>query len=150
MQKEIDAGLVEARYLDANFIIVRFSNKLLFPSGSAEVTKEFKDVLSKRIGETFNNETELLKAKGLQHGRVFGIGHSDAQPIGATSRWASNHALSEARAKSVMDAILAHSPNDLRTRIEGRGPDDPVCTPAEKRSCWPDNRRVELLIERTK
>ena len=150
LQKEIDAGLVEARYLDANFIIVRFSNKLLFPSGSAEVTKEFKDVLSKRIGETFNNETELLKAKGLQHGRVFGIGHSDAQPIGATSRWASNHALSEARAKSVMDAILAHSPNDLRTRIEGRGPDDPVCTPAEKRSCWPDNRRVELLIERTK
>ena len=128
---------------------MRFSNKLLFPSGSAEVTNDFKNVLAKRIGETFNNETELLSAKGLRHGRVVAIGHSDAQPLSAASRWASNYELSEARAKSVMDAVVFHSPPDLRTLIEGRGPDDPICTPAEDRNCWSENRRVEFLIERT-
>ena len=150
LKAEIDQGLVEARYLDANFIIVRFSNKLLFPSGSAEVTSAFKNNLAKRIGQTFQEETDFLKVRNERHGRVFAVGHSDAQPIGATSRWSSNHELSEARAKSVMDAVVAHSPLDLRTRIEGRGPDDPVCTPAGDRSCWAQNRRVELLIERTK
>ena len=67
----------------------------------------------------------------------------------ATSRWASNHELSKARAKSVMDAIIQYAPPDLSTLIDGRGPDDPVCTPAEDPSCWARNRRVELLIERT-
>ncbi|MEM7189096.1 MAG: type IVB secretion system protein IcmH/DotU [Pseudomonadota bacterium] len=146
---EIAQGLVEAEYLDANFIIVRFSNKLLFPSGKAEVNANFRDVLAPRIGETFNRETEILRAKGYKHGRVVAIGHSDAQPISSASRWGSNHGLSEARAKSVMDAVVVHSPPDLRTIVEGRGPDDPICTPAEDTNCWPTNRRVEFLIERT-
>ena len=149
LKAEIDAKLVEARYLDGNYIIVRFSNKLLFPSGSAEVTGDFKDNLARRIGETFRKETELLGAKNVRHGRVFAIGHSDAQPVGAASPWGSNHELSEARAKSVMDAILAHAPPDLRTRIEGRGPDDPVCTETTK-ACFALNRRVELLVQRTR
>lgn len=147
---EIAAGLVEARYLDANFIIVRFSNKLLFPSGGSDVTDDFKEQLAKRLGEVFANETQLMQEKGLRHGRVVAIGHSDAERISAGSRWKSNYELSEARAKNVMDAIQRWSPPDLRTLIEGRGPDDPICTPAEDRSCWAENRRVELLIERTK
>lgn len=146
---EIAQGLVTAEYLDANFIIVKFSNKLLFPSGKAEVSDAFRAELASRIGETFKRETELLAAKGLRHGRVAAIGHSDAQPLSSTSRWGSNHELSKARAQSVVDAVLSHSPPDLRTLVEGRGPDDPICTPAEQRNCWPENRRVEFLIERT-
>mgnify|MGYP006175388215 CR=1 FL=1 len=30
-----------------------------------------------------------------------------------------------------MNAVLRHAPPDLRTQVEGRGPDDPVCTPPE-------------------
>jgi len=146
---EIAANLVSADYLDANFIIVRFSNKLLFPSGKAEVTNTFRNELAPRIGRTFFKETEILAAKDLRHGRVVAIGHSDAQRIGAASRWSSNHELSEARARSVMEAVVQHAPPDLRTIVEGRGPDDPVCTPAKDKSCWPRNRRVEFLIERT-
>jgi outer membrane protein OmpA-like peptidoglycan-associated protein len=48
-----------------------------------------------------------------------------------------------------MNAILPYAPPDLPTQVEGRGPDDPVCIPAEDTSCWPQNRRVELLVERT-
>ena len=146
---EISSGLVSADYLDANFIIVRMSNKLLFPSGKADVTSEFKSVLAPRIGEVFVKETELLRTKGFKHGRVIALGHSDAQPLSSTSRFGSNHGLSKARAQSVIDAIIAAAPPDLRTLVEGRGPDDPICTPAEDRGCWPENRRVELLIERT-
>lgn len=149
MKPEIDSGLVSADYLDANFIIVRMSNKLLFPSGKADVTNEFKTALASRIGGVFKAETELLRQKGFKHGRVIALGHSDAQPLSSTSRWGSNHGLSKARAQSVLDAILPVSPPDLRTQVEGRGPDDPICAPAKDRACWPENRRVELLIERT-
>ncbi len=149
LKPEIDSGLVSADYLDANFIIVRMSNKLLFPSGKADVSNEFKTTLAPRIGEVFENETQLLRQKGFKHGRVIALGHSDAQPLSSTSRFGSNHGLSKARAQSVIDAILPVSPPDLRTQVEGRGPDDPICTPAKDRGCWPENRRVELLIERT-
>jgi type VI secretion system protein ImpK len=149
LQPEIASGLVSADYLDANFIIVRMSNKLLFPSGKADVSNEFKTTLAPRIGEVFEQETQLLRQKGFKHGRVIALGHSDAQPLSSTSRFGSNHGLSKARAQSVIDAILPESPPDLRTQVEGRGPDDPICTPASDRGCWPENRRVELLIERT-
>lgn len=146
---EIAAGKLEARYLDANYIIVRLPNELLFASGKADVTGGFKSGLAPRIGEMFKAEAELLRSRGFQHGRVVAIGHSDAQPLGSISRWASNYDLSKARAQSVMDAILPYSPEGLRTVVDGRGADDPACTPAEDTGCWPKNRRVDLLIERT-
>lgn len=146
---EIAAGKLEARYLDANYIIVRLPNELLFASGKADVTRAFKQGLAKRIGDVFTAETALLEQKGFKHGRVISIGHSDAQPLSATSRWASNQELSKARAESVIDAIKPYAPPDLPTVIVGRGSEDPICTPAEDTSCWPQNRRVELLIERT-
>jgi type VI secretion system protein ImpK len=149
LKPEIDSGLVSAEYLDANFIIVRMSNKLLFPSGKADVSGEFKTALALRIGEVFQQESNLLAQRGFKHGRVIALGHSDAQPLSSTSRWGSNHGLSKARAQSVLDAVKPVSPPDLRTQVEGRGPDDPICTPADDRACWPENRRVELLIERT-
>ncbi|MEL7470719.1 MAG: type IVB secretion system protein IcmH/DotU [Pseudomonadota bacterium] len=149
LEPEIQQGLVTADYLDQNFIIVRMSNKLLFPSGKAEVSDAFQEQLAPRIGEVFKQETELLRQRGFRHGRVVSLGHSDAQPLSGRSRWSSNQELSKARADSVMTAIAVHSPPDLRTLVEGRGPDDPICVPAEDRACWPENRRVELLIERT-
>lgn len=146
---EIQQGLISAEYLDQNFIIVRMSNKLLFPSGKAEVSDDFTAQLAPRIGEVFNAENELLRQRGFKHGRVISLGHSDAQPLSSTSRWASNQELSKARASSVMETIAEYSPPDLRTLVEGRGPDDPICVPADDTACWPENRRVELLIERT-
>ncbi|HLS19855.1 MAG TPA: type IVB secretion system protein IcmH/DotU, partial [Paracoccaceae bacterium] len=118
---EIEAELIMADYLDANFIIVRMSNQLLFPSGKAEVGSDF-DQLARRIGEVFAAESDLLHAKGTQHGRVVALGHSDAQPMSATARWSSNLELSKARAESVLNAILRYSPADLRSQVEGRGP----------------------------
>jgi len=146
---EIAARQIEARYLDANYIIIRLPNELLFASGKADATDAFRSGLAPRIGEVFKAETQLLASRGHVHGRVIALGHSDAQPLGATSRWASNYELSKARAQSVMSAILPYAPSDLRTIVEGRGPDDPICTPAEDQNCWAKNRRVELLIERT-
>src|SRR5699024_8639507 len=125
------------------------SNEILFPSGKAEVGDDF-DALAERIGDVFAAETELLHEQKLEHGRVVALGHSDAQPMSATARWSSNLELSEARAESVLNAVLRFSPPDLRTQVEGRGPNDPICVPAEDRDCWPQNRRVELLIERTR
>ena len=146
---EIQQGLISADYLDQNFIIVRMSNKLLFPSGKAEVSDAFRGQLASRIGGVFKNESDLMRQRGFRHGRVIALGHSDAQPLSSNSRWSSNQELSKARASSVMDAVAVHSPPDLRTLVEGRGPDDPICVPADNRACWSENRRVELLIERT-
>lgn len=146
---EIAAGKISADYLDANYIIVRLPNELLFASGKADVTDGFAKGLAPRIGQVFSREAELLRIKGFRHGRVVSVGHSDAAPLASTSRWASNFELSKARAQSVIDAVVPHAPTDLRTQVEGRGPDDPVCKPASDRNCFAQNRRVELLIERT-
>lgn len=146
---EIAAAQIEAEYLDANYIIVRLPNTLLFPSGKASVSEAFRTGLASRIGAVFRHEADLLRAKGFRHGAVIARGHSDAEPLSPTSRWGSNYELSEARAQSVIDAITPYAPPELPVSVEGKGPDDPVCTPASDRSCWPQNRRVELLIERT-
>ena len=149
LKNEIDAGLVEARYLDANFIIVRFSNELLFPSGSADVSDSFRSGLAKRMGETFYKEAEILKAKQQDLGRVYAIGHSDAQRLSVNSRWSSNHELSEARAKSVMDAIAQFSPPKCGPRFADAVQTIRRASRPTTRAAGPRNRRVELLIERT-
>ena len=122
LSNEISQGLVSAEYLDVNFIMVRMSNRLLFPSGKAEVTNQFKQDFAKRMGEVLQAEAGTLAAKGLPLGRVIALGHSDAEPLSARSRWSSNQELSKARAQSVIDAIKPHAPADLRTQVEGRGP----------------------------
>lgn len=150
LANEIATRGVVVDYLDQNYIIVRLPNEVLFDTGSADVNASFSDDLGKRIGEVFHREVEMLAQRGFRHGQVIAVGHSDAQPIGTGSRWASNWELSQARAKSVADAVTPWVQPGFEIQIEGRGPDDPLCRPAEDPGCWPRNRRVELLIERTR
>jgi type VI secretion system protein ImpK len=77
-------------------------------------------------------------------GQVRVTGHSDNRPI-ATLRFPSNWALSEARAKSVLEILAAKTGQADRFSAEGRSDTEPVATnaTAEGRA---RNRRVEITV----
>ncbi|MDJ0607353.1 MAG: type IVB secretion system protein IcmH/DotU [Kiloniellales bacterium] len=131
LQPEIDRGLVEVSDLgNATKILVHNLN--LFRSGSAQVTDNYKPVLT-RIAEVLKNEPTP----------VLVTGHTDSDPVRGL-KFQSNWHLSVARAKSVA-TFLAASLGTKNLKIEGRGADDPIANneTVEGRRI---NRRVEIRV----
>ena len=71
--------------------------------------------------------------------RVRVEGHTDSTPI-RVSKWASNQALSEARAKAVKDYLVAHGIESSRVTTKGFGDTKPRGSDMAK------NRRVEVVV----
>lgn len=122
----------------SQYVELTLNGSLLFDSGSAELKPEAGIVLSK-IGiilEKYAGSTIDVE------------GHTDNVPI-HTSRFANNNELSDARALSVFDYLVANtSLNPADIKHSGRGEYVPVAdnsTP-EGRS---KNRRVEIKIYNT-
>ena len=130
---EIGAGGIEVEPVGNN-IVVRVSNSLLFPSGSADVTPAFKAVADK-IAAALNSEP----------GPIYVIGHTDNVKPSATSRFKSNFDLSVARARSVETIVGATLTDPARVKVEGKGADEPVADNATNDGRR-RNRRVDVLI----
>ena len=145
---EIKSGLASIAFLDANFIMIRFSNVLLFPPAEVETSEAFKQDTLPRLANVMEDYTKQVLKAGYIPGRLVFVGHSDGQPLPFLSRWKSNHELSQARAQSLADSVLRELTEKYRVSVEGRGPDDPICGPLEDPECGRVNRRVEILIER--
>ena len=77
-------------------------------------------------------------------GQVRVTGHSDNRPI-ATLRFPSNWALSEARAKSVLEILAAKTGQAERFSAEGRSDTEPVAS-NDSAAGRAKNRRVEITV----
>lgn len=134
LAKEIDQKLVTVE-ADGQRLLVRISNKGMFPSGSATVSDEFTSILN-RIGEGLKEEP----------GAVTVIGHSDNQPI-RTVRFPNNTVLSGARAEAALALIAKANGDPGRFKAEGRADSEPLASNAtpEGREA---NRRIEVLLLR--
>ena len=137
LQSDIKAGLVAVRdEVDRSVVTLRGDG--LFAPAS--------DTLARDREETMGRVADAL---GKVSGTVLVTGHTDSQPI-RTARFPSNWHLSEARAASVLELLVARGVAPERIRSEGRADGEPVVandTPANRSL----NRRVEvtLLIGRT-
>lgn len=129
---EIKAELVTVRdEVDRSVIIVRGDG--LFAPASASLTPE-RQALMKRIADA------LTKVQG----QVLVTGHTDNVRI-HTAQFPSNWHLSEERAKTVHDILLADGVTKDRVKFEGRADGEPVAqndSPANRAL----NRRVEITL----
>ena len=133
LQSDIKAGTVEVRdEVDRSVVTVRGDG--VFAAGSASLVPE-REALMGRVGD----------AIAQLPGDVLVTGHTDNQPVARTARFPSNYHLSEERARTVKEVLVAHRVTDDRIRAEGRADSEPVRpndTPANRAL----NRRVEVTL----
>lgn len=134
LENELAQGRLQLEH-DRKRIIIRVEEKGSFPSGSADMTDEFHDMLD-RIAEV------LAKLPG----EITIEGHTDNIPI-HTSRFQSNWDLSAARASSVANALLLNDTiKPERMRVQGYAETRPRAS-----NEWPEtralNRRVEIILD---
>ena len=132
LQSDIKAGLVAVRD-DVDRSIVTIRGDGLFPAASATLVPE-REALIGRIGT----------ALALVGGQVLVTGHTDNSPM-RSARFPSNWHLSEERANTVKELLVAHQVPADRIRAEGRADSEPMVandTPANRAL----NRRVEITL----
>lgn len=110
---------------------VNFLGDTLFDSGQATLKPSAKASLDKMVAG-------LKKQYAGKPVKV--QGHSDSDPI-RRSKWSSNQALSEARAKAVSDYLVQKGVEASRINTEGFGSEKPK-SPNDKSK----NRRVEIVV----
>ncbi len=113
-------------------IYVSMDNKLLFPSGSAVVDANGRELIGK-LAKAIENEKDL---------NIMVEGHTDTDRISPGSAFKDNWDLSVMRATSVVRILQEGSKIDpVRITASGRGEYIPV-DPADKAK----NRRIEIIL----
>lgn len=116
-------------------VYVSMSEKLLFPSGSAEVNKEGREALSS-LAKALNQNPDI---------NVNVEGHTDSIPI--MKRFEDNWALSEARSTAITRILIKdYFVNPTRITASGRSEYLPIAdnsTPEGRAR----NRRTEIILE---
>jgi len=134
LRGEVDSRDIRVRQFREK-LEINFVDKVLFASGSAEVTPKGRDILS-RVGAV------LAKVKGKS---IYVVGHTDNVPI-HSSMYPSNWELSSARASSVIRHLSESA--DLapeRFTAMGRSFYQPVASNATPEGRQ-DNRRVDIIV----
>ena len=132
LQPDIRAGLVTVRdEVDRSVVTLRGDG--LFPRGSASLLPDSE--------ETMRRIADAVVRVG---GSVLVTGHTDNTPI-RTARFPSNWHLSEERARTVRDLMVAGGVPADRVRAEGRADGEPV-RPNDSESNRALNRRVEITV----
>ncbi|WP_334190616.1 DotU family type VI secretion system protein [Noviherbaspirillum sp.] len=132
LAEDIERGLVTVNET-AGKSTVTLRGDGVFPSGSAEVAREFEPLMQ-RIGDA-------LKAVP---GKVVVVGHTD-NVRGFSARYPSNWELSKARAGSVLKLLAERAGPPDRYSVVGRGETEPLVpndTPANRAR----NRRVDIIL----
>ncbi|HBC57306.1 MAG TPA: hypothetical protein DCZ03_09095, partial [Gammaproteobacteria bacterium] len=133
LKEEIAAGVVSYEVFDEK-LILRFEERVSFPSAESALRVEFLPVLEKISG-----------ALAETQGKIVVAGHADNIPIN-TARYRSNWDLSAARAASVVHHLIqSGAVPPQRLIAEGHGDAHPLFpnTTAENRA---KNRRVEIVL----
>lgn len=134
LESELAQGHLQIEH-DRKRIIIRIEEKGSFPSGSADMTPIFADLLDRIAGVLAQLPGEITIE-----------GHTDDIPIN-TSRFRSNWDLSAARASSVANALLAgEAVTSGRLKVQGYAETRPRASNewSETRAL---NRRVEIIVD---
>lgn len=132
LQPDIKAGLVAVRdEIDRSVVTIRGDGS--FAPGSATLLPE-REALMQRIAD----------ALAQVSGAVLVTGHTDSQPI-RSARFPSNWHLSEERARTVRDLLVARKVAADRIASEGRADGEPV-VPNDTVGNRALNRRVEVTL----
>ena len=133
LEPDIKAGLVAVRdEIDRSVVTIRGDGA--FAPGSDTLLAD-REALMGRIAD----------ALAQVSGNILVTGHTDSQPIARSARFPSNWHLSQARAKSVRDLLVARKVAPERIRAEGRADAEPLVSndTAVNRAM---NRRVEITL----
>ena len=134
LRGEVDSRDIRVRQFREK-LEINFVDKVLFASGSAEVTPKGRDILS-RVGAV------LGKVKGKS---IYVVGHTDNMPI-HSALYLSNWELSSARASSVIRQLSeATGLSPERFTAMGRAFYQPVASNATPEGRQ-ENRRVDIIV----
>lgn len=133
-KRMIDSGRLKVTFRRGR-MIVELPDKVLFPSGSADLTPDGQKALS-----------EVAKIlRSLRTRRFIVAGHTDTVPV-TGDRFAGNWELSTARAVTVTTALIKGGLRPEQLVAAGYSQYDPVAgngTAAGKQK----NRRIEIILE---
>ncbi len=133
LDKEIKAGRIQLSEL-AGRVTVRMAERVLFPSGSATVSREGRGTLEK-IADAFRSVK----------GRIIRVeGHTDNVPI-HTPRFPSNWELSAARAIAVVRILQERGVDPTLLGAAGYGPYQPIAA-NDTTDGRAQNRRIEISL----
>jgi chemotaxis protein MotB len=134
LQSQISAGQVEISELRGK-MTVKLRDKILFPSGSASLSREGRGALD-AVADAF---------KELQDKNVLVAGYTDDVPTGSKARYQDNWDLSAARAIAVVRYLQSKGVDPQMLGAAGFSQYRPVSTnkTAEGRS---ENRRIEIAL----
>lgn len=137
LHKEIESGKIKIKQIESK-LSVSIIDKVLFPSGKADISEEGQKILSRVGGVLKNAKGKLIRVEG----------HTDNVPIHPRlqKQFPSNWELSSARASEVVKYLNQNAKiPGKRLRAVGMGEFHPVAknSTAEGRK-W--NRRVEIAL----
>jgi outer membrane protein OmpA-like peptidoglycan-associated protein len=126
----VDHGRSDFAANDRGEMVATLAGNVLFDSGRAEIKSSARKQLDK-IARELNSE---FRGRGV---RI--EGHTDSDPI-KQSKWKSNDALSEARARAVEKYLVSQGVSAGRVSALGYGSSKPKGSKAA-------SRRVEIVVE---
>lgn len=134
-RKMIDSGKLQVSVRHGR-MVVKLPAGILFPSGSAELSKEGKDAL-----------TEVAHILRQFPERRFEVaGHTDNVPVVPPSPFKNNLELSTARAVMVAEALAAAGMNPSRLSAAGYSEHQPVANNGREAGRQ-ENRRIEIVLQ---
>ena len=141
LRKSIEEALVgfEDEDLDVEvrngLVYISFSDKLLFPSGSARLNKGGIEAIG-LLGEVLKENPDI---------NIAVVGHTDSIPI-STSTYRDNWDLSSARAKTITRQLIDEEEIDgARLTASGRSKYEPVASNSTREG-RAKNRRTEIVL----
>jgi type VI secretion system protein ImpK len=120
-------------------LVIQETSPEVFQSARAQLTERFEPLISS-IATVIRENADLI-------GKVTVVGHTDSVPLQSSNPLSTNQRLSEARAVTIADILVANGVPRERVRTEGRGTTKPVAG-NDTREGRALNRRVEVLIEK--
>ncbi|MFQ5543286.1 MAG: OmpA family protein [Nitrospiria bacterium] len=137
LKKEVNDGSVTISKLKKGRLSVKIADKVLFPSGSDQITEEGKEVLKKVSAALINVTENNIRIEG----------HADNVPIGPSiiNRFPTNWELSSSRATQVVRFLVSQSVPAESLIATGYSMHHPVASndTAEGRQ---KNRRIEIVL----
>jgi type VI secretion system protein ImpK len=120
-------------------VVIQSTDPEVFRSARAELNDGY-DPLIRSIAAVIVQNIEIV-------GGVTVLGHTDSVPVQRTNPFQSNQGLSEARAKTVADLLVAAGVPVELVQFEGRAANEPVGDNATREG-RAKNRRVEIVIQK--
>ncbi len=135
LQDEVAAGRIEIERLREG-VNVKLSQEILFPTGSAQVSPEGRDVL-RRVADRLQGERQWIEVHG----------HTDDRVIHGrlARRYPSNWELGAARASAVVRLLEGKGVPPARLRGVSYGPNRPIA-PNDSAAGRARNRRIEIRL----